>query len=320
MRVATIGTGGIARAHLNALSSLPELEIVGHVTKASDGARQAAERWGGRAYSDFREMLDRERPDAVWVCVPPGAHGEIERELLDRRLPFFVEKPLSADATTAEELAAAVQRAGVVVGVGYHWRAMDTIPEVRQALAENPARMVLGAWHDATPPPEWWKHQATSGGQVVEQATHLFDIARSLIGEAAVTAATASRHERPAHPDMDVADVSAALLRYDSGVTGVFSATCLLGGPAAIHVQLVCEGLLITITGARVTYTTAAGVHETTTANNPFLDEDRAFLDAVREQDPARLYCSYADALGTHRLCCEVRRAAGDEGRGMSDE
>lgn len=312
MKVATIGAGGIAERHLGVLGAEPEIEIAGHVTTRPRGAQEAAQRWGGRAYTDFTEMLDREEVDAVWVCVPPGAHGAIEHELIERGIPFFVEKPLSVELHTAEEIAQRLDRTGIVAAVGYHMRAMDTLPEVQRTLAENPARMVLGAWHDSTPPPEWWRRQASSGGQMVEQATHLFDLARVLVGEATVIGATATRHERPAYPDADVATVSAALLRYETDATGVFTATCLLGGAAAVHVQLVCEGLLITVARDGVTYDTGVDRREVRVNNDPFVDEDRAFLSAVRNGDPSLCVCKYRDALVTHRLCCEARRAAGD--------
>lgn len=51
--------------------------------------------------------------------------------------------------------------------------------------------MVKGTWHASTPPPAWWLSQGRSGGQFVEQATHL-------LGEAVVTHAVADRRERRA--------------------------------------------------------------------------------------------------------------------------
>lgn len=305
MKVAMIGAGGMARRHAGLLANEPDIEFVGHVGPTPADREALARQWGGRAYAGVDELLAAEQVDAAWITVPPGEHGA-ELALIERGIPFFVEKPLSADRESAERIGAALERSGVIAGVGYQWRAMDTIPEVQRTLAENPARMVLGAWHDATPPPAWWRRQAESGGQMVEQATHLFDIARYLVGEAQVTAATAARHARPGYPDADVADVSAALLRFERGATGVFTATCLLGGGAAIHVQLVCEGLLITITQQSVTYDDGRERREVRRRADPGVAQNRAFLEAVRRGDPSLLLSSYADALRTHRLCHDV--------------
>lgn len=316
MRVAVIGAGIIARRHLDIVASEPGIELVGIVSPTMAHAEAAVERWGGRAYTSHEELLGRQEVDAAWVCVPPGAHGAVEMSLIERGIPFFVEKPLSADRATAEEIGSALEKSDTIAAVGYHWRALDTLPEVRRVLAERPARMLLGAWYDAVPPPEWWRHQATSGGQMVEQATHLFDVARFLVGEARVVASTATRHGQEAYPDADVADVSAALLRYDNGATGVFTATSLLKGQLAAHVQIVCEGIMIVVTQQGIVYDTGKERRQVPTGNDPFLTEDRAFIAAVERKDPGVVISSYADALRTHRLCFDVLEASGYGGEG----
>lgn len=329
LRVAVVGPGFIAQRHLEVLTSEPGVELVGIQARRLGAAEETARRFGGRPYDRLDAMLDRERPDAVWVCVPPGQHGALELKLLERGIHLFVEKPLAADLETPVRIGEAIEAAGVVAGVGYHWRAMDTLREVDQVLTTNPARLVTGHWHDSMPGVAWWRDEAASGGQMVEQATHLVDLSRRLVGEATVIAATADHHDHPEHPDMDVADVSAALLRYESGPTGAFTATCILGGTSAQELRLFCDGLAITIRQQGVTYedglskaVTATdgftgsrqwGVTATRfvpTGNDPFRDEDRAFLDAIRTGDRSRLFSSYSDALHSHRLTCAIRDAA----------
>jgi predicted dehydrogenase len=310
MKIAVIGAGWAANRHLGVLSAELDVEIVGHVTPIPEQLGAAVKRWGGRGYADVESLLKHETVEAVWIAVPPGEHGLIERTLLAHKIPFFVEKPLSADRSTAEHIGEAIERERAIVGVGYHWRALDTLPAVRQKLAENPARMVIGQWHDATPPPFWWRHQATGGGQMVEQATHLVDLARALLGHATVASALAACHARPQYPDADVDDVSTALLRFGNETVGMFSATCLLGGPALIHLQLICEGLLITITQAGVVYDYGTEKREFKARSDPFVTEDRAFIKAVKQNDRSLLYSSYADALLTHRLCHDILEAS----------
>ena len=190
MKIAIIGTGGVAQRHLGVLAPLPDLEVVGHVSADAARAEQQAARWGGRPYVNLAQMLDREQPGAVFLCVTPDRHGPTELALLERRVPFFVEKPLAVDLALADKLAPLIAASGLVVGVGYKFRALDTLDRVRELLGETPPRMVLGAWHDALPPPPWWRQASRGGGQIVEQATHLVDLARHLVGEAEVVAAT----------------------------------------------------------------------------------------------------------------------------------
>jgi predicted dehydrogenase len=312
MRIAMVGTGGIAVRHLECLRRFDDVEIVGHVSHHQQRADEAAARFGGRGYVDLARMLAAETPDAVFICAIPSDHGATELCLIERGIPFFVEKPLDADGKTAARIGSQLRRnkRRLVTAVGYHWRAMDTIPELRHELSVTPPHMVLAAWHDSTPPPAWWRNQRQSGGQIVEQVTHLFDIARHLVGDARVLASTAVRVDRLLYPDADVAAVSSALLQYDSGASGIFTATCLLNATAAVHVQFVCEGRLITLHQGGVVYDDGREQRIVARRDDPVEAEDRAFLDAVALAEPRLVYCTYEDALRTHRLCCSVRDAA----------
>ena len=136
MKVAIIGAGWAARRHLGVLVAEPDIDIVGYVSPHGKPLQAGGLRWDGAMYQDINTLLERQTVDAAWICVPPGEHGTIENALLDREIPFFVEKPLSADRHTGEQIAEAVARKNVIAGVAYHWRAMDTLPAIRQKLAE----------------------------------------------------------------------------------------------------------------------------------------------------------------------------------------
>ncbi|HEX8376113.1 MAG TPA: Gfo/Idh/MocA family oxidoreductase, partial [Geminicoccaceae bacterium] len=244
-RIGLIGAGGIAGRHLGNLLGFEDVRIVAVTDPAFDRAEAAAGRAGARAYADHRAMLDREDLDAAYVCTPPFAHGAPELALVERGLPFFVEKPLGADLATAETIAAAVAARGLVTAVGYHWRYLDTVEEVRSLLAGNPARLLTGYWLDAIPPPVWWRREEQSGGQIVEQATHILDLARHLAGEVEEVYAAASRFPRADYPDSDVADVASATLRFASGAVGSVSAACVLRWPHRVGLHLFGDGLAV---------------------------------------------------------------------------
>ncbi len=306
------GTGWFANEHLKLLSTEPEVEIVGHVATNPAKALAAAQKWGGRGFTSCQELLESEKVEAAWICVPPipAVHQAIEPILIEHNIPFFVEKPLAANLEIPERINEAINARQLTVGVGYHWRAMDTLHQVRKTIATNPVRMVVGNWYSNAPKVEWWQKQATGGGQIIEQATHLYDLARFLVGEAQVIAATANYFERPASPDADIAGVTAALLNFEQGATGLFSTTCILEAGIAVNLQLICDGLSITITQQKVIYDTGKEQREEILGNNPYLTEDQAFLEAVKYNRPSALISTYADALRTHRLCCEVVNAS----------
>lgn len=312
MRIAFVGTGGVALRHLGVLAPLPQVEIVGHVSSERSRADTQARDWGGAGFTRIEDLLEQVNPDAVWVCVTPDRHGPLEMSLIDRGVPFFIEKPLSADLTTAESIARRLEAGGPPVAVGYVFRGLDILPRVRQLLDERRPRIVLAAWHDSLPPPEWWRRAERSGGQVVEQATHLLDLARLLVGEADVVAGLGRQWPRADAPGSDVPDVSAAFLRFatpDGPIPGLFSATSLLRGRQFVGLQLVCEGRVLSVSQQKLVIETGQDTEEVLTSADPFLVEDQAFLEALTTSDPSRMLCSYADALRTHRLSCAVRDA-----------
>ncbi len=305
MKIAFVGTGKIAYRHLAVLTTLPDVEVVGHTSPTPAHVEAAVTQWGGRGYPTLDLLLDNETIDAVWVTVPPGEHGAIERRLLDRGIPFLVEKPLALDRQTADDIAKIVETQQAITAVGYNLRALDTIPAVRRTLAEYPAHMVIATYHGSTPATPWWRRQGQSGGQVVEQATHLLDLARYLVGEAQVISSVSARHMRPQYPDSDIADVNTALLKF-ANTPGVFSTTCLLSASSDVRLQFISEGLTITVTMAQVTYDYGHERHEFKARTNSYREQNRAFMDAVRQDDPSLVYCTYADALKTHHLCMDI--------------
>ncbi|MBN1580450.1 MAG: Gfo/Idh/MocA family oxidoreductase [Anaerolineae bacterium] len=98
VRLAFIGSGGIVRSHLEqGLKDFEDVEFVAWCDLNEDAAAARREQVGGQGeiYTDARQMLDRARPDAVYIMLPPFAHGAMEDLVIERKLPFFVEKPVA---------------------------------------------------------------------------------------------------------------------------------------------------------------------------------------------------------------------------------
>lgn len=311
LHVGFVGAGFIAERHFSVLQSEPDVVIAAVADLGMDRAQTLADRAGARAYDDWRSMLDKEHLDAVFICVPPFVHGPPEMELAERGTPFLVEKPLAVDAETAEAIGAAVSRAGLVTAVGYHWRWLDTVDEVARLLEANPARLVSGYWLDFTPPPPWWSNQFSSGGQFVEQTTHIFDLARHLVGEVESVYAVGARVPRDLHPHCDIEEVSAATLTFTGGAIGSMLSTCLLHQPHRVGLHLFSDGLAIELHEHEIEIIEGHQRRKLAPATNPFLLEDRAFLDAVAGREN-RIRSDYADALVTHRLTAAAVRSRRD--------
>jgi predicted dehydrogenase len=308
-RIGFIGAGGIATRHLDDLLGFDDVQVVALADPAVMRASDLAARAGATSYSSWEQMLDQETLDALYLCVPPFAHGAPERAALERNLPFFVEKPLAVDLETAQNIAQEVEQRGLVTAVGYHWRYMDITERAQELLRDNPARLALGYWLDQTPPPLWWRHEEQSGGQMVEQTTHIFDLARLLVGDVTQVYGASAQTERPDFPDSDVCDVSVATLTFESGAVGTMASTCLLRWPHRIGLHLFCEGMVIELSEWEIMVDVGQGRPVQGRQVDPFILEDRDFIDAVQGK-PNRIRSPYSEALKTHQLTVAARHSA----------
>ena len=106
-RIGFIGAGIIANRHAGNLLGCDDVDVVAVADLLLDRVRALAARCDAQVYGDYRQMLDAERLDAFYICIPPFAHSGPELTTIERRLPFFVEKPLAADLATADTVATA---------------------------------------------------------------------------------------------------------------------------------------------------------------------------------------------------------------------
>lgn len=322
MRLGLVGTGSVTQQHLRGFGATGRTELAGVVSGTPERAERIAATHGGRAFESLERMLDEARPDAVIVCVPPYQSPAACRLLVERRVPFLAEKPLAAtDDAEVDEIAAAVLAAGVVTAVGYQLRAVEFMPEVRRLLAERPPQLIVGRWIDDTPPPAWWSRAQEGGGQIVEQQTHQFDIARHLVGEARVVGAAAAGRSRSIVPGADITGVGSAVLRFESGAIGAFANAGIAVRGGVIEVQLVCDGRVVTVRWSgwpAVTYELTVadedGERSRIATADPWQAQASAFLDGVESGNPFRPFSTYPDAAETYRLTRRIVAAAGVAG------
>jgi myo-inositol 2-dehydrogenase/D-chiro-inositol 1-dehydrogenase len=322
LRLGLVGGGWISREHLEALERLGRTELVGVLSRTQKTADAVTTRWGGTRFDDLDAMLDGAKPDVVYVAVPPNRAVAIGERLVARGIPFLTEKPLAAaDASGPVRLAAAIERAGLVVAVGYHLRALDILPEIRDRLAMAPPRLIVARWLDSTPGRAWWGRVAEGGGQVIEQTTHLYDLARLLLGEAVVVGAASTRDLLGSPRGVDVVDSTAAVLRFTGGAVGTFANSRRLAS-AVIEIEFVSDGFLTTIEKRaqrgqgdwHARFDDGTTVRAIRAERDPYEIQAAAFLDAVEAGEPARVLSTYADALLTDRLTRSVVAATGTGG------
>ncbi|MCW2839339.1 MAG: oxidoreductase domain protein [Aeromicrobium sp.] len=311
LRIGCVGTGFIAGKHLAALATFDDVDVVAVADPVEHRAVAVAAEHDARRYADGLDLMESEDLDAVWFCVPPFAHGPLEEAAVRRALPFFVEKPLAHDYRTAAHIARLVADSDLPTAVGYHWRHLDLVTKARELVADRPPLLLTGSWLDGTPPVPWWVRRGLSGGQLIEQTTHVLDLARLIVGEvidlrAAHVAAVGTDGEEP------VPLASAVSLRFESGAVGSVSSARVLPVRHRVGIQVVGDGYVLELTERAIVdhelnVTTVDGTMSERSGQDPVAAEDRAFLDAVAGRgDDVR--SPYADALLTHALACRAER------------
>lgn len=205
VRLGFIGCGGQASL---LQANLPQIAVIDYVAACDLDKAKAehnARRFGARkAYTDFREMVEKERPDAVAICGAPQMHHELGLACLDLGCHIFLEKPPAITAAQTQQLADKAAQVGKMGMVATHWRHAPAHVMARQ-LADDPA---FGAVLDyrckyAAPGPKSaiWGTDSTVRGFLLGQIIHPVDCMRYLVGQ-------------------EVTDLYAAIAEQPDGVTG----------------------------------------------------------------------------------------------------
>jgi predicted dehydrogenase len=225
LRVGLLGCGGIGARHAAAVAALGDhMELVACCgrdvgrTEAFAAERRAA------AFVDLDRMLDAAGLDLLVATLPPYCRdGEIERAAA-RGVNLLVEKPIALDEASASRMVEAVEAAGVVAAIGFMYRFGDAVRRWRDAKAGK-VGLYAGSYHCNALHAHWWRKQAKSGGQIVEQVIHQIDLIRHLVGEPdSVYARYANLFHRDTE-SYDVEDVSAILFGWDDGRIATLNAS-----------------------------------------------------------------------------------------------
>src|SRR4029079_5575045 len=187
IRTAVIGLGKMGLSHLAILRTHPEIDVVA-VSDTFGVMLNALERYTGlNTYSDYRELLDKESLDAVFIATPSRFHGAMVRQALDQNLHVFCEKPFCLDIEEGRKLAALAKSKGVVNQVGYHYRFLGTFVEAKSMLAANLIGKIRHLRAEAYGPvvlrpkgKTWRASKAEGGGCLFDYACHAIDLVNFL--------------------------------------------------------------------------------------------------------------------------------------------
>jgi UDP-N-acetyl-2-amino-2-deoxyglucuronate dehydrogenase len=229
-KIGILGSGNISDTHARAALGVPGVEIVAVQGRTLPKATQLAERYGGRAFEDLNQFLDHRPMDAVLIGSPSGLHAQHGIAAAERGFHVLVEKPLDITVERSDALIAAVQRAGVTLGVFFQDRLKPDVVQMKAIVSDGVlGRPLLASgrvkWYR---PPEYyggsrWRgtHALDGGGALINQAIHTIDLLLYVLGPIArVDARAGTKFHK-----IEVEDTVVATLEFENGALGVFEAS-----------------------------------------------------------------------------------------------
>lgn len=313
LRIGVLGAGIISGIHLPNLQQIAGVRVAAVCDTDELRANTAAATYGAQPYAEAQGMLDTADLDALFVCLPPFARGDIVEQAARRGLHLYVEKPLALDLPTALRTLGVIEEAGVIASAGYMWRYAPVVDLAQAALAGDAPALLLGRMLNGPPGPAWAFDRGLSGGLLVEFATHMADLLRYLGGE--ITHVGGGGAEVTPGPPTRGPDSAVLALRYASDAAGSLATSWAFGGAlwdvqaltrdAQLYLNLNPEQLHGHIRGAPVDQGSAApeGIHPHGFNGGPsWYLAAQAFVDAIRTGDPGLVRSPYRDGVRTLAL------------------
>jgi UDP-N-acetyl-2-amino-2-deoxyglucuronate dehydrogenase len=302
LRVGIVGTGAIANLHARAYAN------IGFVVRAcTDIDQAAAARFaaatGAERLDSIEAIAAHPEVDFVDVCTLPDVRVEPVTLAARHGKHVQVQKPIAANLAAAREMVAVARDAGIVLGVVSQHRFVAASQFLIKAIADGRLGRLLQCdayvkWYRsdayyARPIKGTWKTEG--GGALISQAIHQVDLLRWFAGPIRDVVATwqlGSIHR------IESEDIVNALVRYESGATGVIQAATAFwpGYPERVEVHGT-KGSAI-ITGDRLTtwdleddagdppplaQAVASGASDPMAISlEPFERQFRDFADAIR--------------------------------------
>jgi predicted dehydrogenase len=268
-----------------------------------------------KIFTSFDDMADSVDFDAVYLCLPPFVHGEIDHKVIDLGKAIFIEKPLAVEMAPALEIAAHIKEKGVLNAVGHQMRNSPLIGQATDLLKGHQIGMASAVRLSGLPGTPWWRVQEKSGGMLIEQHVHAVDLMRVLVGEIETVYAVGNTLLSSDVPGVNIFDVNAVTVRFANGAPGIVGNSCAAPAGAAIfpphHIQVVTREFVADVNPRKtVIHRTDAEPEVWESDHDGTLVMNQLFIDAVRDGNQTGITCSYDDALRSFAVTVAAQKSA----------
>jgi predicted dehydrogenase len=279
-RFAVIGTGFFAQNHLHAWAEMDEVELVAVCDVDSDRVEAAARDFGGRAYTDARELFAAEELDFVDIATTPPTHRMMVELAAEHGVAPICQKPLAWEMADAKAMVAACEARGLPFMVHENFRFQHPMRRIKSLLDEGAVgrpffgRISFRTAHDVYSAQPWLVDSERM--IIVDVAVHLFDLATCFIGSprSLVTEALT------VNPRIAGEDVATILLHMDD-------ATCIVDASYETKSDHnTYPQTFVTVEGTEGTITLGPDYHLQVVSRGSVHDEDLVIPDHGWTSEP----------------------------------
>jgi myo-inositol 2-dehydrogenase / D-chiro-inositol 1-dehydrogenase len=148
IRVAVVGTGAWwGREHARVYAERADVELCAVVGRNHDRTQRRAGEFGASPYVDLDEMLEREHPDLVSLCLPNEGHFQPTLKVIQAGFPLLVEKPLVFDLDEADLLLREAEARGLFFAINFNHRYATPVTMAADAVAAGAlGQLVFATW------------------------------------------------------------------------------------------------------------------------------------------------------------------------------
>jgi predicted dehydrogenase len=216
LRVAVIGVGAMGRNHARVYWEMPDVELVGVADADAAQAEAIARKFNTRAFSDYREMLNETRPDAVTLSTPTSTHHEVALDVIRCGIHLLIENPIAHSIDESLAIMRAAEERHIKLMVGHIERFNPAVLALKQHIAAGDLGRVLQLDARRQGP---YPSRISDVGVVIDLAVHDVDIMRFVSGQEVERVFAETQFQ--IHTDKE--DLVAAVLRFSEGAVGTLN-------------------------------------------------------------------------------------------------
>jgi predicted dehydrogenase len=273
VRVAVVGTGAWwGRQHAVAFSTRSDTRLCAVVGRTRQRTEDRAAEFGVPGYLDVEEMLDRERPDLVAVCLPNEGHFEPTLRIIRAGFPLLVEKPLVFDLREADELLAEAGRRDLFFAINFNHRYAKPVQLAHEAVRNGDlGRLTFATWRFGGEPGT----SSDPHANLIETQCHGLDMLEHLCGPISSVTAQMSDATGRGYSTLSVA------LLFENGAVGSllgsYDSSYSYPDTHRLEVNGLAGRLLVEDTVRRYTFTPAGNEVSNVWQAGYFNDRERHF-------------------------------------------